>query len=207
MHGFYCNFTTYIRSDNRTTVAKAIVNLLEQEEDCYLLPQLPSLTVEIEKLRYPNLGQRPPLLIVGLGIGQQDWTIIKTYPNEWLFLRAPGSDRPRLSTLTLQLECDAFYYRVVDDFDSFLLETDAKGNFRFDATETPQFSLIQVPETLQQAMQVNQNPKIMKLKKLERLSDAEILSEVEGITDAPQLDELGTQLEIGDAEHTDLALA
>lgn len=207
MHGFYYNFTTYIRSDNQAAVAEAIINLLSQEEGCYPLPQLPALKVEIEKLRYPNIGQRPPLLITGLGIGQQGWTIVKTYPNEWLFLRAPGSDRPRLSTLTMRLECDAFYYRVVDDFDGLLLETDAKGIFRFNSTESPQFSLIEVPESFQQAMQVNQNPEILRIKALERLSDAEILREVEGTMDTQQLAELGSELQRGDAERTDIALA
>ncbi|WP_013323668.1 hypothetical protein [Gloeothece verrucosa] len=160
MDGFYCNFTSYIHADNRDTVAEALIEVLVKEPDCYLLPQLPDLKFDLEQLSHLRIGERPPLLIVGLGIGRSGWTVVKTYPNEWLFLRAPGTDHPRLSTLAMQLGCEAFFYRVMHDEDGVLLEVDRTGNFRFDTSFEPQFSLIEVPGSFQVAIRVNQQPEI-----------------------------------------------
>jgi len=106
--------------------------------------------------------ERPPLLIVGLGIGREGWTIIKTYPNDWFFLRTPDGQRPRLSALAIQLKCDAFHYRVFQDTESLLVEANSNGKFRFDSTNKPSFSLIEVSERVRKAMLVKQYPEIIR---------------------------------------------
>jgi hypothetical protein len=155
LDGYYCNFTYCINSDNSSIIAEAIIELLEKEKDCCLLPNLPYLLINIEKLRLRGIWERPPLIIIGLAKGREDWTIIKTYPNEWLFLRSPGTETPRLSLLAKKLKCDAFFYRVVDDLDGVLLETNKDGEFRFDLNRYPLFNLIEVPNFIREAVKVN----------------------------------------------------
>lgn len=162
MYDFYWNFTSCVRSDSRNNIRWAIINLLEREIGCYLLPKLPYLVINTEKLRWLTISERPPLLMVGLGIGREGWTIIKTYPNDWFFLRTPDGKRPRLSALAMKLKCDAFHFRVINGMEGLLLETDSNGKFRFDCTKDPSFSLIEISERLQKAMLVKQNPEIIR---------------------------------------------
>ncbi|MEL6442412.1 MAG: hypothetical protein AAFQ80_24605 [Cyanobacteria bacterium J06621_8] len=102
-------------------------------------------------MRYRS--KRPPLLIVALASSNNDWTVVRTYPSEWLFLRANGV-RPRLSEISMQLNCNAFYYRVIYDSNNLLMEVDAKGNFRFDYAIFPQFSLIDVPKLFFEVLEI-----------------------------------------------------
>ncbi len=136
----YTSFTSYINSDSLPRIAQTITNLLTREKGYYSLPKLPYLMINIKKLDRRYMSERPPLLIVALASGKNGWTIVRTYPNEWLFLRANGI-RPRLSDVSMQLKCNAFYYRVIHDSDNLLMEVDSKGNFRSDYTMFPQFSL------------------------------------------------------------------
>ncbi|MEM8829653.1 MAG: hypothetical protein AAGE96_09890 [Cyanobacteria bacterium P01_G01_bin.19] len=163
----YWNFTSCIHTDSRNKIRSAIINLFEQEQECFFIPKIPYLILNPEKIEINyfyqrflvNPYERPQLLIVGLGIGREGWTIIKTYPNDWLFLRTPDGKRPRLSALAMQLECDAFHYRVTDNDESLFLETDATGKFRIEHTDQlkykPDFSLIRVSNSLHRAMQIN----------------------------------------------------
>lgn len=154
----YTSFTSYINSDNLSHISQIITNLLTDEPGYYFLPKLPYLSINIEKLDWRNLHNRPPLLIVALASAKNGWTIVRTYPNEWLFLRADGL-RPRLSDISMQLECNSFYYRVIDDSDNLLMEVDSKGNFRFDFTQFPQFSLIDIPKPFFEIMEIaKENP-------------------------------------------------
>lgn len=136
-------------------IAETIVDLLGQEKDCFSLPNLPYLLIDIEKLRFRGIWERSPLVVIGLAEGRDGWTIIKSYPNEWLFLRLPKTDTPRLSNLAKQLNCTAFFYRVINDLDSVLLETNENGKFRFDLNKFPSFNLIKVPSFIQSAIEVN----------------------------------------------------
>ena len=137
----YTSFTSYINSNNLPHIKQTIINLLTNEEDCQLLPKLPYLAIDIEQLGRRYMSERPPLLIVALAIGKNGWTTVRTYPNEWLFLRVNGI-RPRLSDIAMQLKCNAFCYRVIHDSQNLLMEVDSLGNYRFDYTMFPQFSLI-----------------------------------------------------------------
>lgn len=149
----YTSFTSYINSDNLNDITRVITNLLTHEKACYSLPSLPYLMIDIEELGSRYMNERPPLLIVTLASGENGWTIVRTYPNEWLFLRANGI-RPRLSNVAMQLKCNAFYYRVIHDSNNLLMEVDPEGNFRFDYIKFPQFSLIEVPESFFELMKI-----------------------------------------------------
>lgn len=59
MLGVYWNFTTCIRSDNLDTIAQAITHLLEQEEGCCRLTQLPQLATDLKQLRDLPAWERP----------------------------------------------------------------------------------------------------------------------------------------------------
>lgn len=162
MYGHCTNFTSCIRTNSRNAIREAIIKLLEQEHGCHLLSALPYLILNTKKLRWLNILERPSLLIIGLGIGREGWTIIKTYPNDWFFLRTPDGKRPRLSALAMLLKCDAFHYRVFQDTESLLIEADSHGKFRFNSTIEPSFSLIEVTEPVRQAMMVKQYPEIIR---------------------------------------------
>ena len=205
MNGFYWNFTSCIRSENRTEITSAIVNLVEQEIGYSRLSQLPYLVVNMKKIRHIPMWERPPLLIIGLGVGREGWTIIKTYPNDWLFLRIPSRERPRLSKLAMQLKCDAFHYRVIRDEESLLLEANSRGDFQFNSTNNPQFSLIEVSESLHRAMQVNQDPEIVR-KKAEYHAEWN-RQKADGKMNVQLLASLLDELKEGDAERIDTALA
>ena len=148
----YTCFTSYINSDNSPHIEQTIVNLLTNEKDCQLLSSLPYLAINIEQLDR-NMFERPPLIIVALAVGKNGWTTVRTYPNEWLFLRANGI-HPRLSDIAIQLECNAFYYRVIHDSNNLLMEVDLLGNYRFDYTAFPQFSLINISKAFAEIMKI-----------------------------------------------------
>ena len=149
----YTSFTSYINSDNSLHIAQTITNLLTQERGYYLLPRLPYLAINIEKLDRRYWSARPPLLIVALASGRNGWAVVRTYPSEWLFLRA-NSIRPRLSDISIKLKCNAFYYRVIHDADNLLMEVNSKGDFKFNFNRFPQFSLIDVPESFFKTMEI-----------------------------------------------------
>ena len=88
-----------------------------------------------------------------MAIGKNAWTTVRTYPNEWLFLRVNGI-RPRLSDIAMQLKCNAFYYRVIHDSQNLLMEVDSLGNYRFDYTMFPQFSLINMSKEFIDLMKI-----------------------------------------------------
>lgn len=205
MYGYCSNFTSCIRSNSRNAIRAAIINLLEQEHGCYLLPSLPYLVLNTDKLRWFHINERPPLLIIGLGIGHEGWTIIKTYPNDWFFLRTPDGTRPRLSALAMQLKCDAFHYRVFQDMESLLVEADFHGKFRFDSTHEPIFSLIKVSDPVKKAMLVKQYPEIIRR---EAVFKAEYSKQKErGIFDRELLTNMSSNLGESNAEQIDIALA
>lgn len=201
----YWNFTSCIHSSSRNQIRSAIIDLLEQEQGCRVLPNLPYLVLNTEKIKQLNILERNPLLIVALGIGREGWTIIKTYPNDWFFLRTPDGVRPRLSALAMQLKCDAFHYRVINDVEGLLVEADSNGEFRFDSTEQPHFSLIEVSKSLNEVMQINQSAELIKIK-------AEYQTEFErqrarGEFDLQLLASMSDKFQEGDAERIDVALA
>lgn len=151
----YTSFTSYINSDNLDDIVRVITNLLTCEKDCYSLPSLPYLIIDINKLGRRYMNERPPLIMVALASGKNGWAIVRTYPNEWLFLRANGV-RPRLSDISMELKCNAFYYQVIHDSGNLLMEIDPEGNFRFDYIMFPQFSLIDISNVFVEIMNIAQ---------------------------------------------------
>lgn len=120
-------------------------------------------------------------MIIALFPGRGGWTIIKTFPFEFLCQRAEGASRPRLSALAMELGCDAFYLGVYDCVVGILLEADPAGRIfvsgsfgpdipskqffdeQIDDTELiSRFSLLQVSEPLQAAMQANEDPELVR---------------------------------------------
>lgn len=214
----YWNFTSCIHTDSRNKIRSAIINLFEQEQECFFLPKTPYLILNPEEIEINyfyqiflvNPYKRPPLLIVGLGIGREGWTIIKTYPNDWLFLRTPDGKRPRLSALAMQLKCDAFHYRVTNDIESLLLEADSRGEFKIQHHgEKINFSLIKVSKSFHKAMNINQSLEVKRIRaiyeniiiknELERMKTGEI-----GRLQVPNY--IWHELEISDCERIDKSL-
>ena len=144
MEGHYCNFTYCINSSDTVAIANAISELFSKEQGITQLPQLPYLIFNFKRLRQIRFWERPPLAIVGIAPGSSGWPIVKCYPNEWLILRAFNNNRLRLWNLATELKSDAFFYRVIGDIDSLLLEI-SRGRINYDFTPQPQFSLIEVP--------------------------------------------------------------
>ncbi|MBN3925617.1 hypothetical protein [Nostoc sp. NMS4] len=220
----YYNFTTCIRSNNLAAIADAMTHILEQEEGCRRLTHLPEITIDSEQLRYLPAWERPRLWLISLCRGEDGWTIVKTWPNELFCARVEGVTRPRLSALAMQLGCDVFHFRVVRDICGILLEADATGHiflsgwndyegansldethlFYDEQINAPepisQFSLLTVPQPMQEAMRVHENPEIARIEaEYERLLAEDPQSEL--------LINLQDEVEKGYAERIDNALA
>lgn len=192
MFGRYWNFTTCIHCDNLTIIEQAVTNLLEQEEGCRRLSQLPPFTGSLDQLRAQHpADQSCHVWIVSLFSGNEGWTIVKTWPTELLCHKAANEYRPKLSALAMQLGCDAFHLGVRGSICGFLLEANAEGNIHISGTfysdfpdnqfyqqpnDSPglieQFSLLKMPEPIQAAAQVNQAPELQqRLAELKRLAE------------------------------------
>ena len=192
MFNRYWNFTTCLRCDDLTAIEQAVTSLLEQEQGCRRLSQLPPLVGSLEQLQaqHPS-DQSCHVWIVSLFPGNDGWTIVKTWPTELLCHPVAIEDRPRLSALAMQLGCDAFHLGVDASLWGFLLEANTAGCIYVSGTYGPniyseqfyqqpidapdwmkQFSILEVPEQIQAAMQVNQDPKLQqRLAELERLAE------------------------------------
>lgn len=199
MDGYYCNFTYCINSNDTIAIANAVSELLGKEQDITQLPQIPYLIFNFQELRQIRFWERPPLAIVGIGSGSHGWSIVKCYPNEWLILRAFNNNRLRLWNLAKKLKSDAFFYRVVDDIDGFLLEI-SRGRIYYDFSSEPQFSLIKVPELFHQAIQVNPEfaRRVNELRKN--------LYQEDGEMDFSILTKIVIEEREGDAERSNIAL-
>lgn len=174
----YGNVTTCIRSDNLAAIAQVVTNLLEKEEGCHRISKPPQPVSDLKQLRSHPEYTVDNLWLVGLFPGDNGWNIIKTWPYSLFCQRAAGANRPRLSALAMQLECDAFHFWVSRSLNAILLEADATGrtftsgcvDIENDDKEwfyeelidapgmRPQFSLLKVSEALQAAMRVNEDP-------------------------------------------------
>lgn len=174
----YFNYTTCIRCDDLTVVEQAIANLLEREGGSRL-GQLPPLEGSPEQIKEDGSWKQRCIWMVSLFSGKDGWTTIKTWPTELLCHRSNDGSRPQLSALAMQLGCDAFHLSVYEDILGMLMEVNAAGeihvvgafdaNFAgesfyqqpIDSTEMiEQFSLLEVPESFQAAMRVNEDPEI-----------------------------------------------
>lgn len=184
MFNRYWNFTTWIRSNNINAIKQEITHLLEQEEGCRRLTQLPQPEGSLEQIRavHPWEQSCNPW-IISLFAAKSGWTIVKTSPSELLCQRAKDDSRPRLSALALQLGCDTFHLGVYWSQVGILLEADATGRTFISGTFGPdiptqqfyeeqinlpgllkQFSLLKVPEPMEAAMRVNQAPELQRKK-------------------------------------------
>ncbi len=220
----YWNFTTCIRSDNFAAITQAVTDLLEQEESCRRLTQLPQLTIEPEQLCILPGRERPCLWVVGLFAGTGGWTIVKTWPGALFCMRAEGASRPRLSDIAMQLGCDAFHFYVARDICGVLLEANATGHifisgqsdyegvesydeisqFYGEQIDEPddlisQFFLLEVPQSMQAAMRANEDPEIARKEAKYKRIRAEN-------PDSELLFELMDEVDKGHAERIDIAL-
>jgi hypothetical protein len=226
MFKMYRSYTSCIRSKNINAIAEALTHLMEREKGCKRLSQLPELSFDPKQLHDLKIQDRPRLFIIGLFCGEEDWTIVKTYPAEFLCTRKTNSDRPRLSELAMQLKCDAFHYRVVYDSNGILMEANSPGRicvsgwkhpeaddrYRFyrekfnEPGSCPEFSLLEVSESIQAAMLVNEDPEI-EIKEDEyrkHISDSDPVDPDEHLQILIALEEIVLK---GYGERIDLALA
>ena len=174
----YWNYTTCIEFDRLNILETRITELLEKEYGCHRLSKLPKLSCDLKNSsKYPE-EELTNLWIVCLFKGIHRWTVIKTFPPGLMCGRASQSDQPRLTNLTKQIKCNAFHLEVYLGSDGFLFESDAMGNtflsgspplgdykyFRFhdepqvEQTNEIDFFLIDVPESLKQAIRINESP-------------------------------------------------
>jgi hypothetical protein len=184
MEEFYYNYHSCCRLEDFNAIEAAITNIMEQEKGCQRLLKLPELSFDPKQIRDLNIEKCPRLLVVGLFGGEEGWTIIKTYPAEFLCMRNTNSDRPRLSELAIQLRCDAFHYRVVRSSIGILMEADPYGRlfvsgskdfegnyiddeeYRFYQEKINQpgscseFFLVEVSESIKAAMLINDDPEL-----------------------------------------------
>ena len=124
----YWNYTTCIEFKNFNILEQKVTQLLETEEGCRRLSQLPELKYTLNQLRNHPWERLPNLWIIGLFEGANQRTIIKTFPTGILCSRASNANRPRLSNLTKQIKCNAFHLEVNQDVGGFLFKADAMGN-------------------------------------------------------------------------------
>ncbi|MEH2089057.1 hypothetical protein [Nostoc sp.] len=229
MFSRYANYTTCIRSDNFDAIEQEVTRLLEQEPDCLRIPQPPQLVCNLDEYLWEVIVRKEGIVcffngkggwIVGLFAGKSGWTIVKTWPVDLLCARAEGASRPRLSALAMELGCDAFHFWVTRDINGILVETDATGHIfisgsadneegesyefygeQIDAPGLfPQFYLLSVPQSMEAAMRVNEDPEIARIEtEYER-----VLLEA---PDSESLFNLEDEVLKGSAERIDNALA
>lgn len=197
----YANVTTCIRLDNLAAITQSMTQLLEQEQGCSRISKPPQQVIDLEQLfSHPEyiVGN---LWMIGLFPGDNGWSIVKTWPYNLFCKRAAGASRCRLSALAMLLGCDTFHFWVHRSVNGILLEADAKGQiftsgcvdieegesyqFYDEPINAPgmmlnQFHLLQVPQAMQEAMRVNDDPEIARREdEFERLlaedSDSELL--------------------------------
>lgn len=180
MWGRYWNFTTCIRSVDLRLIERGVTSLLEKAGG-HRLSYLPPLEGSLDQLvKQSSFDYSGKLWVVDLLATQEEWTIIKTYPEELLCHKVIDEERSRLSALALQLRRDAFHISVYDHEFGILLEADADGQIHLSGVLDidfckqfygltinskefiTQFSLLDVPKSFQEAMQVNNNPEILR---------------------------------------------
>ena len=182
----YWNYTTCINFDELQTLEETISQLLEKEDGCHRIYTLPELIYNPELIRKSvpftsSIGEKSSNLWVVCLLPSKfnKWTVIKTFPTGLLCGRPLNSDRTRLSLLSEELKSSAFYLEVQDGISGFLLESNAMGktflsgcsaeeyfdNF-YDEPELDSpdlitsFSLIDVPESIKKAIQINDSTEV-----------------------------------------------
>lgn len=179
----YWNYTTCIEFNSLNILEKKITELLEQEDGCHRIYELPKLNFDLKQSSNYTQEKIPNLWIVCLFKGTDGWSVIKTFPTGFICARASDSEQSRLSNLTKQIKCNAFHLEIYRSFDGFLFESDAIGNtflsgnpplgdlehFSFHDEQqvdllapTPNFYLIDVPELFKEAIKVNESPETQK---------------------------------------------
>ncbi|MEL6438901.1 MAG: hypothetical protein AAFQ80_06570 [Cyanobacteria bacterium J06621_8] len=187
------NSTTCIDFNKFQNLEETISQLFEKEEGCHRIYSLPKLIYNPALVRKELIRQSIPL---SSSIGEKSsnlwvvclfpsqlgrWTVIKTFPTGLLCGRPLNSDKSRLSSLSAELKCNAFYLEVQAGICGFLFESDAMGktflsgcsaeeyfdNF-YDEPELElqdlitNFSLIDVPESIKKAIKINESPEVIK---------------------------------------------
>ena len=184
----YWNFTTCIDFDELQTLEETISQLLEKEDGCHRIYSLPELSYKPELIRNlvpfsSSIGEKSSnLWVISLfpsKLGR--WTVIKTFPTGLLCGRPLNSSRTRLSFLSEEIKCNAFYLEVQKGISGFLFESDPMGktflsgcsaeeyfhNF-YDEPEVDlpglitNFSLIDVPESIKKAIKISKSPEVIK---------------------------------------------
>jgi hypothetical protein len=166
------NSTICINCNNLSFIEKHITHLLESE-GCRRLDQIDSTQI-------PYNWQSGSPLVITLSKSQIGWIVVKTSPFRFFCERASSVNRLRLSALAMQLGCDAFYLGVYDSVLGILLEVNAQGQTFISGSPDPgvrvysfygeqindpelvsDFHLLQVPESFQKVIKVNEDPELV----------------------------------------------
>lgn len=179
------NFTGCMEYDDLDSLKLNLINLFEKQGATYLGNTIASKALHdsLPKQWKHPADQSSSIWIVGLYPGNNGWTIAKTYPSELLCHSVIDGHEyySQLSALTFQLKCNAFHLSLYGGICGFLLEADARGKnhisgsffseeihltYYKQAIQTPgqfkKFSLLNVSESLEKALAVNQSSELKK---------------------------------------------
>jgi hypothetical protein len=109
----YPEHTAYIHESNPQHIAERLVRVLQARG---------YQTVE----NLPNKAEREGVT-VGLIQGDEEWTLLKTIPEEFLVEPLPGREDPLLVELCRELQCGGFVLNVHSEFEAVLFESDGTG--------------------------------------------------------------------------------
>lgn len=218
----YWNYTTCIEYDNLDILESSITEILEQEEGCQRIFELPKLNIDWQKRsRYTYLEQElSDLWIVAIFPGIGRWGVIKTFPTGLICDRSLNSSQPYLANLTKQIKCNAFHLEVHDSVGGFLFEVDFLGKTFLSGSSVldeyyscgfhdelkvdkdkgdliTNFWSIDVPEPFKQAIQINESSEV--LEKEQRIAELD--------PEDPEYFDLAVDEYLGYSQRIDLAFA
>jgi hypothetical protein len=175
----YSNETICINCNDLDLIEQRIVYLLEQE-GCRRLDELPPIEGR-ELISYEWDLRCPVIILIASSSIQSGWTVLKVSPATFFCQRAREANRPRLSTLAMELGCDAFYFGVYGGYLGILLEANTQGqtfvtggispdeiveNFYDEQIDSMKqvsnFELLKVLEPLDKAIRTNEDPEYLK---------------------------------------------
>ena len=168
----YRNYNIYIHSSDLDAVELGLIAIFEQE-GYHRIPKLPLMPEYYNSYYGYTRRREDPRILDSLRVavifpGGSGWAMMQTYPFDILSRLAPGSERPRLAGLTVELGCNAFQLNMYSGDTLILLEANTDGQVVFSGSssglhgtpeeiekmipkenEKERFRLIEVPEQIQ----------------------------------------------------------
>jgi hypothetical protein len=124
----YWEYTDCINSGNQLLIEDALTQIL-QKDGFKRISELPEASPDELRAESYLLSEQllRNFLIIGLYPGAPGWTIMKTRPHEFMCRRGSNSLKPRLSELSVAINCKAFHWGVYCDSWGILMEVNNIG--------------------------------------------------------------------------------